>query len=93
MAALTGRKAMNNHTNDFFEIGTPFNATIFDATSPLIATSSLKNLASTILYAGDATMQIGTISYGKMIITHGRHQQNDEIKNRFIQVIRELKNR
>jgi len=93
MATLTGRKAMNNNTNDFFEIGAPFNANIFDATSPLIATSSIKNLASTIIYAADATMQIGTISYGKMIITHGNHEKKEAIKNRFIRAIGQLKNR
>lgn len=93
MANTTGRKAMNNYTSDFFEIGSPFNATIFDAESPLIATTSMKNLASTIVYAADATMQIGTISYGKMIVTHGIHHQNEEIKNRFTRVISMLKNR
>ncbi len=92
MATITGRKAMDNYTSDFFKIGQPLNACIINASSPLIASSSLENLASTIVYASDSHMQLGVISHGKRI--ENNHQESDsKIRSAFLNTIKELKNR
>ena len=90
MVTSTGRKAMNNHTTAFFKIGEYLNASIIDATAPLLATTSLENLTSTIVYATDAKLQLGTIAYGKMTLTP---QTYHDIKVAFIKTLEELKNR
>ncbi|GAA4113639.1 formimidoylglutamate deiminase [Aquimarina addita] len=93
MATLTGRKAMNNYTTSFFEVGQPLNACIIDATAPLIATSSIDNLTGTIIYASDNRTQWGTIAQGKLIVKNGTHFDHEIITNQFIKGIKELKNR
>ncbi len=93
MATLAGRKAMGNFTPDFFALGKPLNACIIDASAPLIATSSLQNLSSTIVYATDAALQTHTISYGKTIVYNGRHKEREHIAKKFTLVINQLKNR
>jgi formimidoylglutamate deiminase len=94
MATLAGRKAMNNYDTDFFAVGKSLNAAIIDAKAPLIAASqNIQNLASTILYTADSTHQFGTIVNGKLIVENGRHKSYNGITDRFIQTIRNLKNR
>ena len=93
MALLSGRKAMGNFSHNFFEVGKPLHACILDATAPLLATTSLKNLSSTIVYATDASMQTETIAYGKKIVKSGNHINSETVAKKFLAVITELKNR
>ncbi len=90
MATLAGRRAMGNFNNDFFEVGQPLNASLFDASQPLLATTSLENLASTIVYASDSSMQLGSIAYGK---PNPFKNNYEVIKKRFASTIHDLKNR
>ena len=93
MASTAGRKAMNNFEEKFFEVGKPLNAIIYDYKSPLIGTSSIENMASTILYSSDASIQEATIVNGKEMVTAGQHINNEVISNKFIKTIKELENR
>ena len=93
MASTAGRKAMNNFEEKFFEVGKPLNAIIYDAKSPLIGTSSIDNMASTILYSSDASIQEATIINGKEMVTAGQHINNESISNKFFKTIKELENR
>tara|TARA_Y100000589_G_scaffold303093_1_gene315172 strand:- start:1533 stop:2909 length:1377 start_codon:yes stop_codon:yes gene_type:complete len=91
MSIKTGRKAMNNLSMDYFKIGDPFNASIIDADYPLIAISSDKNRASTIIYTGDSKQQIGTIVNGNLLYSNGQHKDVEMIKSNFIKTLKELK--
>ncbi len=93
MATQTGRKAMGDFTSDLFAVGKTLNACIVDSSAPLLATSSLENLSSTIVYTVDATMQTETISHGKIIVHAGYHEKRELIVKKFSAVINELKNR
>ena len=93
MATSTGRKAMNNFTSDFFKIGEPLNAFVIDDSSPLLSTTSIKNLSSTIVYASDASMQLETIAYGKEIVTSRKHNSYLIVKENFIKTMEQLKSR
>lgn len=93
MASTAGRKAMNNFEEKFFEVGKPLNAVIYDDKSPLIGTSSIDNMASTILYSSDASIQEATIISGKEVVTAGQHINNESISNKFFKTIKELGNR
>lgn len=88
-----GRKAMNNFNQQYFKVGEYFDAALFDADSPLIATSSENYWASTIVYASDATHQKGVISKGKLIHLNDENEFYTKAKNEFIQCLNELKNR
>lgn len=90
---VAGRKAMNNYNQEYFKIGEPFNAVLIDADAPLIASSSLENLPSTILYCTDASMQYGTISHGKLLVKEGKHESYDSIKDDFTKTIQGLASR
>lgn len=90
MSITSGRKAGNNFNSEFFAVGEPLNASIFDAAAPLLANTSLLHLASTLVYATDTTMQIGTICNGKII---SDKVENKIIKEKFFTTMDELKNR
>lgn len=93
MATLAGRKAMNNFSEAYFEIGDQLNAAILDNNSPLLATSSMKNLTSSIVYTADASQQWGTIVNGRLVASNGKHHKQDDITTNFIKTIKELSNR
>ena len=92
-ALINGRKAMGNDSTAYFKVGDYLNAVLIDASSPLIASSSTSNLASTIVYCSDISMQYGTISRGKLVVKEGRHFSDEENKRKFIETINRLKNR
>lgn len=93
MATIAGRKAMNNFTSDFFAVGQPLNACVMDDTAPLLANCSKENRASTIVYASDSHIQVGTISHGEKIVDQSKHHRQDEIRTLFSSAIKALKNR
>ncbi len=88
-----GRRAMGNYKIDFFEIGTKFNAVIYDADYPLLAETSLNNITNTILYACDSVAQLATISNGEMQVYRGVHKKKKKITTSFRQSLNELNNR
>lgn len=90
---VSGRKAMANSVSTFFAIGQPFDALIMDATHPMLATSSLENLASTIVYGSDVSMQLGTIVNGMWVVKNGAHIHAPVIKEKFINTFEELQYR
>lgn len=87
----SGRLAMNDCGDDFFEIGQAFNAALVDADAPLIASSALNNLTSTILYTADSSMQKGAIVFGKLIQPDAENTK--QIRKKFNDCIRNLGNR
>ena len=93
MATLTGRKAMHNFSTEYFEVGQPLNACIFNARLPLMATTSFANMASTLVYAGDAAMLWGTIAHGKLIVQGGNHSKQELIQRNFTKAMGQIKNR
>jgi len=90
MACLTGRKAMGNASPAFFAQDTSFDAVIINANDPLIATSSLKNICNTLVYANNGKQLLGTIVAGKWIIKEGKHYLNDTISSNFIDTISKM---
>jgi formimidoylglutamate deiminase len=93
MALKSGRKAMNNYEKDYFKVGQPFDAVMFDASHPLIKTTSEKNLTSTLVYATDSSMIKGTFSKGKLVVKEGKHINFSNISNDFVNTMSNLQNR
>ena len=89
----SGRKAMGLDSKDHFALGQSLDALVIDAKSPLILTSSQKNLLSTIVYTGDVSCHLGTLVNGRWIVKNQMHADHSSIKQRFIATINNLKNR
>ncbi len=88
-----GRKAMGRQDTDHFAMGQPLDAIIIDSKSPLITTSSLKNLLSTIVYSGDASCNLGTLVNGKWVVKQQVHAEQASIKQKFVSAIKNLGSR
>lgn len=88
-----GRKAMGNHTATFFEVGDSFDALILDGNTPILQVCSPENLASTIVYASDVSMYLGTMVNGKWRMKSGKHEKSEEVKMEFVETLKELNNR
>jgi len=86
-----GRKAVGINTRHFFEKGKPFDALVMDGTIPIFNVCSKENLTSTIVYASDVSMHLGTMVNGNWVIKKGRI--NRSIKQDFIAALKALKNR
>lgn len=88
-----GRSAMGKHPENYFEKGQPFDALVIDAKHPLLAVCSRNNLASTIVYASDVSMFLGTMVNGQWVIQKGNHFAQIPVKQQFTKALKELKNR
>ncbi len=93
MATFAGRKAMNDYSNEFFQVGQALNVSIIDATAPLLSSSSTKKRTSSIVYTADASHHWGTIVNGELNASNGRHHQQDEIRADFAKTMKTLSNR
>ena len=89
----TGRKAMGLNSKNHFELGRPLDAAVYDAGSPLLGNTSLKNLLATIIYSADSNCNLGTLVNGKWVVKNQRHRSGTEIKSAFSNAIRQLQNR
>ena len=63
-ATLAGRKAMNNFTSTYFEVGQDFDACVIDANHPTIRSLDFNHLASRIVYTADSSMMKGVFVRG-----------------------------
>ena len=93
MSWKSGQRAMGEKAENFFEVGQHFNAVVMNAQSPLIATSSFKNLCNTFVYAADVSNILGTIVNGKWTVKNGSHKNHNAIFERFKRVMVALGNR
>jgi formimidoylglutamate deiminase len=85
-----GRLAMGMPTNNFFEVGRPFDAIVVKSTVPLFFSARLENLLPTILYTADPSVMQGTIVRGKWIVRNQVHVRAAEIRREFQRCMREL---
>ena len=88
---FSGRKAMGLSTTNFFEKGQAFDALVMDGRVPILNVCSKENLTSTIVYASDVSMHLGTMINGEWVIKKG--QVNRSIRKNFINALKSLKNR
>lgn len=93
MATEAGRKAMGNFEKSFFSPGQTLNACLIDASAPLLEITGASKRTSSIVYTCDSSFHWGTISNGNIVARNGRHIEQDAIRNRFRDTLRELNNR
>lgn len=90
---FSGRKAMGDYQENYFTVGSAFNACIIDGNAPLINETSKNNLASSIIYTADVTHIKATISRGKIVSSSSGQQNRENITENFRSTLRELANR
>jgi formimidoylglutamate deiminase len=90
MSLKAGRAAMGNTATEYFKVGEPFDAIVIDATRPLIATSTPDKLLSTLIYAGDPSFLLGTITNGNWQMKNGRHTKYEEVLANFNKAMAEI---
>jgi len=89
-ATLSGMKAMGNNSNDYFTIGSDFNACMLNENEPLISSASDEHILSTLIYSGNTNFIQQTITRG-MVRTDNQQISNEgEINTNFIQTCKEI---
>ncbi len=89
----SGRKAMGHPLQNYFEVGQPFDAIVYNAQSHLLADTSEKNRLATIVFTGDSSRNLGTIVNGKWVVKNQHHIAGRKLKDDFAKAMKELKNR
>jgi formimidoylglutamate deiminase len=89
----SGRKAMGLNLADHFVPGQPLDAIVYDAGSPLLGNTSMKNLLATLVYSAESRAPLGTLINGQWIVKNQRHTAEAKIRSDFTQAIKGLKNR
>ena len=87
---ISGRAAMNNKETDYFIAGRALDAVVYDASTPLIATSKPENLLPTIIYSSDSSHCMGTIVNGEWIVKDNQHVQKESITTSFVKALAEI---
>ena len=87
----SGRRAMGNQQIEYFEIGGYLDAVVYDPSAPLLSTTSLDNMLSTIVYSTDQTMVKGTLVNGRWIVQKNRHYASEQIGRVYSDTINKLK--
>lgn len=80
---FSGKQAMGISQSDYFEVGSPMDAVVYDGDSPLLNAAGTKHLLSTLVYTADAASVVGTIVDGAWIVRNGVHKNQDEILRNF----------
>lgn len=88
-----GRKAMGDYQENYFTVGSPFNACIIDEKAPLIGQTTETNIASSIIYTADVSHITTTVSNGNIVASKGHLQNREMIMANFSNTIRALSNR
>lgn len=86
----SGRKAMGSARDDFFEIGEPLDAVVFNSQSPLLSEGSLPHVLSALIYTADSSDIYGTIVNGKWAVKEQNHFLGEAIKSGFIRAIKSI---
>ena len=93
MMIQAGKKAMGMNAGAFFRKGQVLDAILIDAKAPLLATTSPKYVNSSLVYASDSSMHLGTLVNGKWVVKSGKHVDMEAIQTRFHAVMKKLANR
>jgi formimidoylglutamate deiminase len=89
-AFFSGMQSMGTPRSDFFEIGKPFDAVVYNTDNFLLGDSKSDHLLSRILYHADSHSILGTIINGKWIVKKGFHREEEKIRPSFKKIIQSI---
>lgn len=82
-AYFGGKSAMGLAADDFFEVGQPLDAVVYQGDSPLLSTAGVEHLLPTLVYTADSSSVLGTLVDGDWITRDLRHRNEDKILQDF----------
>jgi formimidoylglutamate deiminase len=80
---FSGKNAMGISAHDFFEVGQPLDAVVYNGDSPLLNTAAPEHLLPTLLYTADGSSICGTIVAGDWIARDLHHRNEHAILKDF----------
>ncbi len=92
-AIASGRKALGLNLKDHFALGQPMDAIVYNAQSHLLASTSDRNLLSTLVFTADSSKNLGTLVNGAWVVKNQHHVAGRKLKDDFAKAMKELKNR
>ena len=87
---LSGRRSMGLSCNNFFEIGQPLDAVVYNGSSPLLNLAGGEHLLSRLIYTSDSSSVSGTIVDGAWISKDHRHKNEEELLNGFRSALKDI---
>jgi formimidoylglutamate deiminase len=81
-----GRKSMGDQSDNFFEIGRPFDGVVFKSSIHLQS----EHLLPALVYTADSSSIIGTIINGKWMVRNNIHHAEKAIQRKFEKAMKEL---
>ena len=89
-AFFSGKKAMGISAQEFFEVGRPLDAVVFNGNSPLLNTAEVEHLLPTLVYTADGASASGTLVDGQWMVKDQRHTHQEEILKGFQHAIKTI---
>jgi formimidoylglutamate deiminase len=89
-AFRSGSKAMGIGKSDFFAVGQPLDAVVYNGNASLFSDLNPSYLLSRILYTADSGMVLGTIINGRWIVNDGYHHEEEAVRISFRETIQSL---
>ncbi len=74
-----GRKAMGTSITDYFAVGEPLDAAVYDMANPLLAQAGWQHLLPAIVYTADSAALYGTLVNGKWV-----YKRNDTASKNYL---------
>jgi formimidoylglutamate deiminase len=87
---FSGLRSMGTSRDEFFEIGKPFDAVVYNADHFLLSDPKSDHLLSRLLYHADSQSVLGTIVNGKWIVKKGFHREEEKTRTSFRKIIQSL---
>lgn len=90
--ALAGGRAACGASPVTWPLGDPFDAVVVNPQFPPLATAPAERRLGIIIYAGDPSLWLGTITAGQWRVQHGLHCQGPQIYRRYQAALTHLRN-
>ena len=87
---FSGKRAMGIRAGEFFEIGQPLDAVVYDGESPLLNIAGVEHLLPTLIYTGDSAAVVGTIVDGEWMVKGHAHKNHQQIFLEFQSAIKNI---
>lgn len=89
-AFFSGRNAMGLSAKNFFEVGQPLDAVVYDGDSPLLEMAGNERLLQALVYTADGTSVVGTIVNGIWVIRNLHHGEESAILKNFRETLGQI---
>jgi formimidoylglutamate deiminase len=87
----SGKKAMGASSSNYFSVGQPLDAIVYNAESPLLVQANLADILPIIVYTSDSSMCLGTLVNGKWVVKNQQHALGNNIRSTFREVVKQLR--